>query len=91
MYCRIGRRTLLFATCEAQLTVASVNEDRLIDMESKLAHQEQLLADLNDALTSQQSQLTRLETLCQSLIERIRSLGDGAAPGNPADERPPHY
>jgi len=73
------------------LTVTTVDEDRLIDMESKLAHQECLLSALNDALTDQQSQLTRLEALCQSLIERLRSAGDGGTAGNPADERPPHY
>ena len=32
-----------------------MSEDRLIDIESKLAHQEQLLNELNDVITEQQA------------------------------------
>jgi SlyX protein len=68
-----------------------VDEDRLIEIESKLAHQEHLLEELNDALGNQQSQITHLEALCRSLIERLRSLGDAGDGEVPGDERPPHY
>jgi uncharacterized coiled-coil protein SlyX len=54
-----------------------------------MAHQEQLLSELNDALTDQQAQISRLESLCQSLIDRLKSLGEHADPSG--DERPPHY
>ena len=66
-----------------------MDEDRLIDIETKLAHQEQLLSELNDALTNQQAQISQLESLCQSLIDRLKSLVDGA--DQATDERPPHY
>ena len=69
----------------------AVDERRLIEIESKLAHQEDLLVELNVALTNQQSQLTRLEALCEALIDRVRSSQDDLAQGDPADERPPHY
>ncbi len=68
-----------------------MDEDRLVDIESKLAHQDQMLADLNTALSDQQSQLIRLGALCESLVARLRSLADSSAAGDPADERPPHY
>ena len=68
-----------------------MDENRLIDIESKLAHQEHLMAELNAALTDQQMQLTQLQDLCESLVERIRSLSDAGPAGDPADERPPHY
>jgi SlyX protein len=68
-----------------------VNEQRLIEIETKLAHQEHLLSKLDDALTCQQAQLTRLEELCRSLLQRIRSLPEPAAEGAAGDERPPHY
>jgi len=68
-----------------------MDDERLIDIESKLAHQENLLAELNSALTSQQAQIMRLETLCESLIEQIRSMSDGASSADAAGERPPHY
>ncbi len=67
----------------------AMDEDRLIDIETKMAHQEQLLSELNDALTDQQAQISRLESLCQSLIDRLKSLGEQADPSG--DERPPHY
>ena len=68
-----------------------MSENRLIEIESKLAHQEQLVFELNEVVTEQQSKIMQLEQLCKSLVERIRSLGE-ATPGDaPADDRPPHY
>ena len=68
-----------------------MSEDRLIDIESKLAHQEQLLIELNDVLTEQQSRLMQLEQLSTSLLERVRAIGDATPEDGPVDERPPHY
>jgi SlyX protein len=68
-----------------------VNEQRLIEVETRLAHQERLLGDLDQALSSQQAQLMRLEQLCQTLVERLRSLAESAPAAPPGDERPPHY
>lgn len=67
--------------------------NRLIDIETKLAHQEHLLAELNDVVTEQSDRISHLEGLCQRLAERLRALGDGAGvnSGSPDDERPPHY
>jgi len=59
-----------------------MSEERFIDLESRLAHQDQLLNELNDVVT---------EELCKALIQRVRSVGDGMAEGDPGDERPPHY
>ena len=68
-----------------------MSEERFIDLESRLAHQDQLLNELNDVVTNQQAKIMQLEELCRSLIERVRAAGDGAPEGDPADERPPHY
>lgn len=68
-----------------------MDEERFIDLESRLAHQDQLLHDLNEVVTGQQARLMQLEELCRSLIERVRAIGDGAGAGDPGDERPPHY
>lgn len=68
-----------------------MSENRLIDIESKLAHQEQMLIELNDEVTRQQSRIMQLERLGTSLVDRLQSLAD-AAPGEDAqEERPPHY
>ena len=68
-----------------------MSEERFIDLETRLAHQDQLLNELNEVVTGQQARIMDLEELCRALLERVRSLGDGVTPGNPADERPPHY
>ena len=68
-----------------------MDESRLVDIETKLAHQEHLLAELNDALSNQQAQLMQVIDLCQGLIERMRAMSEEDAPSVPADERPPHY
>jgi SlyX protein len=68
-----------------------VDDEKLIDIETKLAHQEHLLATLNDALTDQQAQITGLENLCRSMVDRIRTLPDAGGEGGSTDERPPHY
>ena len=68
-----------------------MSEDRLIDIESKLAHQEQLLNELNDVITEQQARIMQLEQLSSTLIERVRTLGDAGTESEPADQRPPHY
>ncbi len=68
-----------------------MSEERFIDLETRLAHQDQLLHELNEVVTAQQARIMDLEELCRALLERVRSLGDGAPGGDPADERPPHY
>lgn len=69
-----------------------MDENRLIDIEMKLAHQEKLVDELNQVLTDQQARITELEELCRLLAERLRSAGEGGAEGgSPDDERPPHY
>lgn len=69
----------------------AVDDERLISIETKLAHQEDLLSALNEALSSQQLQIAGLERLCQSLIERIRGMSDAGGGHEGGDEVPPHY
>ena len=68
-----------------------MSEERFIDLETRLAHQDQLVHELNDVVTAQQAKLMQLEELCRSLIDRVRAAGEGAPEGDPADEIPPHY
>lgn len=68
-----------------------LDEKRVIEIETKLAHQEHLLSELNEALTDQQAQISGLERLCQSLIERVKALLDSSSADQATDERPPHY
>jgi SlyX protein len=68
-----------------------MSEKRFIDLESRLAHQDQLLHELNAVVTDQQQQIMHLEELCKSLITRVRSIGEAMSDDDVGDERPPHY
>jgi len=68
-----------------------MSEERFIDLETRLAHQDQMLHELNEVVTDQQAKLMHLEELCRSLAERVRSLGEGLPATDAGDERPPHY
>jgi SlyX protein len=68
-----------------------MNEQRLTDIEVKLAHQEHALDEINQVLTDQQAQLTRLEQVCQSVVERLRGLSDQTATDERDNDKPPHY
>ncbi len=68
-----------------------MSEERFIDLETRLAHQDQLLNQLNDVVTQQQAKIMQLEELCESLVQRVRSVGDSMPADDSGDERPPHY
>ena len=69
-----------------------MDEQRIIEIETKLAYQEEMLSELNQVLTDQQAQLTSLERISRRLVERLELLGNaGDGDECPADERPPHY
>jgi SlyX protein len=68
-----------------------MDEQRLIEIETKLAYQEQMLGELNEVLTDQQGQLSRLARIAESLGEQLKSLTELQPARNVTDERPPHY
>lgn len=68
-----------------------MDEQRIVEIESKLAHQELSLEELNTVVTEQSSRLTRLEDLTERLLERVQSLSDSGGAAAAGDERPPHY
>jgi SlyX protein len=63
-------------------------DNRFIDIEIKLAHQEHLVESLNERVYQQQQQIDKLENLIAAMAERIRTRDSAQAPIN---ERPPHY
>jgi SlyX protein len=68
-----------------------VDDDKLIDIETRIAHQEHTIASLNEALTDQQAQIAGLETLVKALRDRVRALSDASPATGTDDEPPPHY
>jgi len=68
-----------------------VTDEHLVNIETKLLHQEHTIAELNDALTSQQSQIANLEMLVDALRDRVRALSEAAPADGSLEEVPPHY
>lgn len=73
------------------LVRAFVMEERLVELESRIAHQELLIDRLNEQLVLQQAQLTRLEAMNHELIARYRSMAAALPSGEAEDQPPPHY
>ncbi len=68
-----------------------MSEARLIELEIKLAYQEDLLQQLNTIVASQQQQITRLETTCTLLHERQQTFAQSLGSDENEIEIPPHY
>lgn len=68
-----------------------MTEERLENIEAKIAFQEDLVEELNKTVYQQQQRLERLETVCESLARHIQSLTEARNEGMPAHEKPPHY
>lgn len=68
-----------------------MSEERLIEIESKIAYQEDTVQELNKVIYQQQKQIDRLEAICNSLINHVRDLSDAMAASSSANEKPPHY
>ena len=66
-------------------------ERRLIDLESKVAHQDQALLDMSEEIYRQQQQIALLEDRCRHLQERLEIAGGADQAADPANEIPPHY
>ncbi|ALK94961.1 SlyX family protein [Massilia sp. WF1] len=65
------------------------DEDRVIDIEIKLAHQENLVDSLNQTIYEQGRRIDQLEAMVAKLAEHLRALRDAGQ--GPVNEKPPHY
>lgn len=65
-------------------------EERITELEIKLAFSEDLLEELNRTVYRQQQQIDRMLQEIRALRQQIQASAP-AEPRNPADETPPHY
>jgi SlyX protein len=65
------------------------DEDRFIDIEIKVAHQENLVESLNQTIYEQGRRIDQLEAMVAKLAEHLRILRDAGQ--GPVNEKPPHY
>ena len=69
----------------------SNTEDRFIDIEIKLAHQEHLVESLGQRIYEQQQQIDKLQQMCNLLVQHVRDQARNNSGGALAHEPPPHY
>lgn len=83
----------MFPGHEPDPTMSDASHDeRFIDLETKLAYQEDAAQQLSDVVARQQQQIDALETALRALIERVNNLRtEGGEKTTAADEVPPHY
>ena len=64
--------------------------DDIVELQTKLAFQESLLEDLNQVITDQQQQLSRLELTLGTLKVQVQTMQTNDISNN-GNEPPPHY
>ncbi len=65
------------------------SEQRIDELEARLAEQDHSILELSDEVYRQQRQIAKLEAEVQRLAERLNTPPQGAASN--AAEIPPHY
>lgn len=65
------------------------HEERFIDIEIKLAHQEDLVEELNQVVYQQSRRIDQLEAMVAKLAEHLRNNTPSGQ--QPLNEPPPHY
>lgn len=68
-----------------------MDEDRLIDIETRLAFQEDAIERLSDVLYRQQELLDRLMARCDLLGTKVTELAEKLPDEMSGNEKPPHY
>ena len=67
------------------------NEEAIIELQTKLAFQEDLLENLNQVITDQQGQIAKLERTIESIIVQMHSMQSSGQDNGQQQEIPPHY
>jgi len=66
-------------------------ENKIIELQSKLAFQDETINELNEVITDQQSQLDQLREEIRILGLRIASVAQSSTGTEEKEPPPPHY
>lgn len=67
------------------------NEEAIIELQTKLSFQEDLLESLNQVVTDQQGQIAKLEHTVKSMMVQMESMQSAVQGNGQQQEIPPHY
>ncbi|MFL0810681.1 MAG: SlyX family protein [Agarilytica sp.] len=68
-----------------------MNEEKVIELESRLAFQEDMLEGLNKHIASQENEIIVLHRQLQHLNSKIKSLENAVGEADDENVPPPHY
>jgi SlyX protein len=66
-------------------------EERIIELETKIAYQEDTIQRLNDIVAEQQRKLDLVQGSLKTLMGRFKDVSEGLSNINSMHEKPPHY
>jgi SlyX protein len=66
-------------------------ENRLIELETRIAFQEHTVQELNTVVARQQQDLLQLQREIEVLRARLQALADSPVAGRSEETPPPHY
>ena len=66
-------------------------QQQIDELQSKLAFQDHTIESLNNALASQQAQITDLEQLVKVAVDKLKSLQASQLADASEESPPPHY
>lgn len=66
-------------------------EDRIIELETKLAYQEDTIEELNQVVTRQQDELALLTLAIQKLHDQVKQMAPSNLASIDQEAPPPHY
>lgn len=72
--------------------MSDLDSQRRIDaLEMRIAHQDQIIEDLNKAVVAQWKQIDRLTRQMAGLVDRVREAEERAGATPRTEPPPPHY
>jgi len=71
--------------------VKDADSERLVDLETRMAFQEQALQEFNDVAIEQRREIDALQKALRALHEKLEEIIEDLADSAEADRKPPHY
>ena len=68
-----------------------MDEQRLTEIETRVAFQDDAIQSLSDRVYAQQQEIDRLNAWCQRLVERLEAVASPNAADPASEPPPPHY
>jgi SlyX protein len=66
-------------------------EERIVELETRLAFQEDTIQHLNQTVSDQQRQIDALKETVETLKQRLRSISPSPVGSEGPEPPPPHY